>query len=90
MVEDNSQNFQNESFNNTNKHKEKKEYENTTQTDGFIKILKPGEVEVTFNTKKYGNPVEILDKLYPLRYDETLSNEEKNKRVQEIMREYME
>lgn len=88
MNNEQSENYQNNSFDDESF--SNKESDNSTKPNGFIKVSKSGDSEVTIFTKKIKNPVEILEKLYPLRHDETLTNEEKNKQVQKIMKEYME
>ena len=57
---------------------------------GFIK--KPGfkDIEITINSKKMKNPMELIEKLYPLKEDETLTNEEKVNKVREFVNEFME
>ncbi|AOY77459.1 hypothetical protein [Clostridium formicaceticum] len=56
----------------------------------FIKVTSIEDAEFTIYSKKYNNPIELLEKLYRIRNEKSLSNEEKNKKVQKIMKEYME
>ncbi len=53
-------------------------------------IITNTDFEFMFNPIKLNNPVELLENLYPVKYDEQITNEEKIKRVQKIMKEYME
>ncbi|SDK07132.1 hypothetical protein [Natronincola ferrireducens] len=56
----------------------------------FIKVTSLKDAEFIINCKKYGDPMELLEKLYCIRNQQNLTNEEKNKKVQIIMKEYME
>lgn len=46
-------------------------------------------VEFVMNFKKIKNPAELLEKLYLLRENQTLTNAEKNEMVKRIMLDYM-
>lgn len=73
---------------------DRKEYEYNTENkieDGyFIKNAVLGDYEVSINSINLKNPAAILEKLYPLKDDETLTNEEKSQQVMNIILEYME
>lgn len=58
--------------------------------EDFLNKISIGNYEITINNIKPKDPVEILEKLYPIKNNDTLSNEEKNKQVQEIINKYME
>lgn len=48
-----------------------------------------GEFTVQVNTTKiYGDPFELINKLYKIRQDDTLSKEEKKLKVQEAIKAY--
>ncbi|NLY86454.1 MAG: hypothetical protein GX077_08905 [Tissierellia bacterium] len=47
------------------------------------------EVEFTMNFKKMKNPGDLLEKLYILRENQSLSSAEKNEVVKKIMLDYM-
>ncbi|GEM_PF-2182516 len=57
---------------------------------GFIKKAGFKDIEITINSKKMKNPMELIEKLYPLKEDETLTNEEKVNKVREFVNEFME
>lgn len=57
---------------------------------GFIKKAGFKDIEITINSKKMKNPMELIEKLYPLKEDETLTNEEKVNKVREFVIEFME
>jgi hypothetical protein len=48
-----------------------------------------GNFEIDIKNPKNKNPFQLIEQLYNLRYDETLTKEEKNKKVQEIMQCYL-
>lgn len=56
----------------------------------FLKKVEIGNYEISINGLKLGNPAELLEKLQPIKEDDTLSNQEKIERVQRIIKEYME
>lgn len=64
--------------------------EKESRWGGFSRKFIVGNLEVTFNSKSLESPVEILEKLYCIGNDENLTNEEKSKQVEKIMKEYME
>lgn len=48
-----------------------------------------GEFTVQVNTAKiYGDPFELINELYKIRQDDTLSKEEKKLKVQEAIKAY--
>jgi hypothetical protein len=64
--------------------------ERKAKDDCFIKKAVLGDYEVTVNSINLKNPAYILEKLCPLKDDETLTNEEKSQQVMNIILEYME
>jgi len=58
--------------------------------DEFLKKVSIGNYEISINGIKMGNPAELLEKLQPLKEDDTLTNKEKIEQVQKIIKEYME
>ncbi|MCR2042852.1 hypothetical protein [Anaerosalibacter massiliensis] len=72
-----------------NKKENKKSVDENPNIDDYINKIELGNIEMTMNIKKQNNPVELLEKLYLLRNNKKLSNEDKNKEVQKIMNEYM-
>ncbi len=56
----------------------------------FLKKVEIGNYVISINGVKLGNPAELLEKLQPIKEDDTLSNQEKIERVQKIIKEYME
>lgn len=63
---------------------------NNRKVEDFLKKISIGNYEMAINNIKLKDPVEILEELYPIKNNDTLSNEEKNKQVQEIIKRYME
>lgn len=64
--------------------------DHTDNKNSFLKVSKIDDFEFTLNIKKFKNPVDILEKLYILHQNESLTTEEKNKKVQSIIKEYVE
>jgi hypothetical protein len=64
--------------------------DNSIGNNYFIKKAVLHNYEVAVNGIKPENPAEILEKLYPLRDDNTMTNEEKISQVRKIILEYME
>lgn len=62
---------------------------NEINIDTNISKIKTNDVEITMHIKKLKNPAELLEKLYLIRNNATLNNEEKNKEVKKIMNDYM-
>lgn len=58
--------------------------------DKFIKKADLGNYEISINAIKPGNPLEMLEKLYPIKDDNTLTNKEKMEQVQRVINDYME
>ncbi|NLW23535.1 MAG: hypothetical protein GXY88_09860 [Tissierellia bacterium] len=57
--------------------------------DSHIKKIKTKDVEISLYIKKQKNPAQLLENLYLLRHDDSLSKEEKNQAVKKIMVDYM-
>ena len=64
--------------------------ENSADDEYFIKKAVFRNYEVAISGLKLGNPAEILEKLYPLRGDNTITEDEKIEQVHRIILEYME
>ncbi len=47
------------------------------------------DVEMTLYINKMKNPADLLKKLYILRNDESLNNQEKNEKAKEIISDFM-
>jgi len=60
------------------------------KVDEFLKKIDIENYEISINSIKMGNPAELLEKLYPIKRDDTLTSKEKIERVQKIINEYME
>lgn len=60
-----------------------------TLDDKYVSRLITKDAEFTIYMKKLKNPVYILEKLYELRQNKQLSDDEKNGEVKKIMAEYM-
>ncbi|HHV99372.1 MAG TPA: hypothetical protein GXX36_07335 [Clostridiaceae bacterium] len=60
------------------------------RVDDFLKKIEIGNYEISINSIKMGNPAELLEKLHPIKEDDTLTNQEKIERVRKIINEYME
>lgn len=58
--------------------------------DNFMKVFSSQDVEFTVNGSRYSEPFKLLEELYIVRHDKSLTSKEKNMRVQNIMKEYME
>lgn len=48
-----------------------------------------GDYTIEYNTKEETGYFDLIERLYMLRNDDKLTDEEKNKKLQEIMKEYM-
>lgn len=55
-----------------------------------MKFFSSRDVEFTVNGSRYSEPFKLLEELYIVRHDKSLTSKEKNTRVQNIMKEYME
>lgn len=51
--------------------------------------LETEDYEMELTMRKLSNPAEILEKMYQLRENSKLSDEEKNEEVKKIMAEYL-
>lgn len=74
---------------------ENKEQKNTQSTNSESKQrinkikLETKDYEMDLTIRRPGNPAEILKKMYELRENKTLSDEEKNEEVKKILMEYL-
>lgn len=59
------------------------------KVDGFINEMRTKDLDITINRRRFKNPVEILEKLYQVRYDKTLNDEAKTEQVKKIMNDYL-
>lgn len=64
--------------------------EKNADNEYFIKKAVLRNFEVSINGIKPGNPAEMLEKLYSLRGNDNMTNEEKIEQVRRIILEYME
>lgn len=71
------------------KSKNSKSTDKNIDIDHYINKIELGDTEITMNIKKKKNPIELLEKLYLVRNNKSLNDEEKNKEVQKIMNDFM-
>lgn len=62
---------------------------NKVFADTYVSKLMTEDVEFTLHIKKVKNPGELLEKLYLLRENTDLSDDEKNEEVKKIISDYM-
>ena len=58
-------------------------------SDFYTSKLETEDIEFILNIKKSKNPGELLEKLYFLRENEELSDDEKTEEMKKIMSDYM-
>ncbi len=57
--------------------------------DYYVNKITTKDGEITINIKKMKNPAYLLEKLYLLRQNDKLKDDEKTKEVKKIMSDYL-
>jgi len=60
-----------------------------SNTNYYVNKITTKDSEITINIKRMKNPAYLLEKLYLLRLNDKLSDDEKNQEMKKIVSDYM-